>query len=153
MKSQSFKLFAMAFVLGLVTIFAAGSANAQEKLSFETSFDFHVGKDKLSAGTYELQMMSYGRYALRNKETKEARIVLFDIATKNTDSTVSERIVFNRYGETYFLNGIFDRRDADGKQIVASSYEKQVRKNGASRENQLAGEKMKPTKVSVNLSR
>jgi hypothetical protein len=152
MKSQSLKLFALAFVLGLVTIFATASANAQTKLSFETSFDFYVGKDKLAAGKYELQKMNYGKYLLRSVETKEARIVLFDSTTKNTDSLQPERIVFNRYGVTYFLNGIFDRRDADGKQIVASSYEKQVRK-GAANDDQLAGGKKKAEKVSVNLSK
>jgi hypothetical protein len=74
MKSQSLKLFAIAFVLGLVTIFAAGSASAQTRSSFETSFDFHVGKEKFAAGKYELQKMEYGKYLLRSVETKKMGI-------------------------------------------------------------------------------
>lgn len=154
MKSQSLKLFAIAFVLGLVAIFAsAGSASAQTLLSFETSFDFHVGKDKLSAGKYELQKMDYGKYLLRNVETRKARLVFFDIPEVNKDSSEPQRISFNRYGETYFLRSVFDRQDAEGKQLIESGYEKQLRKGAANRENQLAADRTKPEKVSVNLSK
>jgi hypothetical protein len=153
MKSQSLKLFAMAFVLGLATIFAAGSASAQTKSSFKTSFDFHVGKEKLSAGKYELQRLDAGKYWLRNLETKKSRIVYFEIAESAADSTAAQRVTFNRYGETYFLRSLFEEEKRDGKRIIESGYEKQVRKGAAGRENQLAGEKTKPEKVSVNLSK
>ncbi len=153
MKSQSLKLFAMALVLGLVTVFAAGSVNAQTRSSFETSFDFHVGKEKLSAGKYELQKMDYGKYLLRSVETKKARIVYFEISESNDASAAAQRVTFNRYGETYFLRSLFEDEISDGKQIIESGYEKQVRKGAAGRDNQLAGEKAKPEKVSVKLSK
>jgi len=154
MKSQSLKLFAIAFVLGLVTIFAsAGSASAQTKLAFETSFDFHVGKDKLSAGKYELQKMDFGKYLLRNVETRKARLVFFDIAEANKNSSEPQRVNFNRYGETYFLRTVFDRQDAEGKQLTESGYEKEVRQGAINKENQLAADRTKPEKVSVNLSK
>lgn len=153
MKSQSLKLFAMALVLGLTAIFAAGSVNAQTRSTFETSFDFHVGKEKLSAGKYELQKMDYGKYLLRSVETKKARIVYFEIAERNDASAAAQRVTFNRYGETYFLRSLFVDEKSDGKQILESGYEKQFRKGAAGRENQLAGEKAKPEKVSVNLAK
>ena len=152
MKSQSLKLFAIAFVLGLVTIFGAGSANAQTRSAFETSFDFHVGKDKLSAGKYELQKIEFGKYLLRSVETKKTRIVYFEIAERNTGDGAAQRISFNRYGDTYFLRSIFEEEKTDGKQIIESSYEKQVRKSAESRDNQLADKKGKPEKVSVNIN-
>jgi hypothetical protein len=153
MKSQSLKLFAIALVLGLVTIFAAGAVNAQTRLRFETPFEFHVGKDKLAAGKYELQKMDYGKYLLRSVETRQARIVIFEITESNNGSLAPERISFNRYGETYFLRSVFDRPEADGKQLIESKYEKQIRKGAADGENQLAGGEKKPEKVSVNLSK
>lgn len=152
MKSQSLKLFAIAFVLGLVTIFGAGSANAQTRSSFETSFDFHIGKDKLSAGKYELQRMDSGKYLLRSVETKKSRIVYFELSERNTDAAEPQRISFNRYGETYFLRSVFEEEKADGAQIVESSYERQIRRKSAgSRENQLADKKGNPEKVSISL--
>jgi len=154
MKSQSLKLFAVAFVLGLVTIFAAGQANAQSKTTFETPFDFHIGKDKLSAGKYELQKVSYDKYVLRSVETKKVRIVYFEIAESNNPSLEPQRVSFNRYGDIYFLRSVFEKQGADGKQIIESGFEKNVRlKGAANREKQLAGEKTKPEKVSVKLSK
>jgi len=153
MKSQSLKLFAMAFVLGLVSVFGAASASAQSKLYFETSFDFHLGKDKLAAGKYELVKMEYGKYLLKSVETKKARIVLFDISLSNNNESADHRMVFNRYGETYFLRGVFEKQGADGHQTVESKFEKQVRNGTADRENQLAGEKSKPEEVSVKMSK
>jgi hypothetical protein len=152
MKSQSLKLFAAALVLGLVSVFGAASANAQSRLAFETSFAFHVGKDRLPAGKYELQEMNYGKYLLRSAETKESRIIFFEGRIRSTENSENvERIIFNRYGEIYFLNAVFDRRGVDGREVMASGYEKQVRKGGASRDNQLAEKKAKPEKVSLNL--
>lgn len=154
MKSQSLKLFAIACVLGLATIFAsANSANAQTNLSFETPFDFNVGKDKLSAGKYELRKLNSGKYLLRNAETKVARLVVFDIAASNKASSKAERVIFNRYGKTYFLNGVFDKRGADGREISETNYEKQFRKGTLNREDKLADEKEKLTKVEVKLSK
>jgi hypothetical protein len=153
MKSQSLKLFAMAFVLGLTAIFA-GSASAQaSNLTFETSFDFHVGKERLAAGKYQLQKMDFSKYLLRNVETNKARIVVFEIQESNQNSGESLRVAFNRYGETYFLRSVFDQQDADGKQLLESGYEKQLRKGTANGENQLAGRRAKPEKVSVNLTK
>lgn len=153
MKTQSLKLFAMAFVLGLAAIFGAGSANAQTRSSFKTSFDFHVGKEKLPAGKYELQKMDYGKYLLRSVATKKSRIVQFELPESNDPSAAAQRVAFNRYGETYFLRSIFENEKADGKQLIESNYEKEIRKGAAGRENQLAGEKTKPAKVSVNMSK
>jgi len=154
MKSQSLKLFAMAFVLGLVTIFAAASASAQSKLYFETQFDFQIGKDKLSAGRYELVRMDYGKYLLKSAATEKARIVVFDVSLANKDKSADQRIVFNRYGETYFLRGMFEKQGAEGRELFESKYEKQIRRGDSTgRENQLAGEKTKPEQISVKISK
>ena len=153
MKSHSLKLFAMAFVLGLVSIFAVASASAQTKLSFEAPFEFHVGKDKLAAGKYALTRIEYGKYMLKNIETEKSRIVIFDSSLINKEEAADQRVVFNRYGETYFLRGLFEKQGAEGRELLESKYEKQVRRGLAGSENQLAGEKMKPAQVSVKLAK
>ena len=153
MKSQSLKLFAMAFVLVLDAVFSSVSANAQSKLNFEAPFDFHIGSEKLSAGKYELIRMDYAKYQLRSVETRESRLVLFDVALSNKDEDAAERVVFNRYGETYFLRGLFNKAGAEGQQIFESKYEKQIRKGAGERPNQLAAEKAKPEQVSVKATK
>lgn len=152
MRSQSFKLSAIGFVLGLVAIFGAGSAAAQTKLTFETSFDFQVGREKLSAGKYELVKMSYGKYLLKNAATKQAQIVVFDLSSRNSESEPAQRIIFNRYSETYFLRAVFEKRGVDGQQSIESKYENRVRKGLTTRESQLAGDRPQPQKVTVPLA-
>ena len=153
MKSQSLKLFAMAFVLGLTAVFSSVSANAQSKLNFEAPFDFHVGSEKLSAGKYELIKLDYAKYQLKSVETQKSRLVLFDVALSNKDENADERVVFNRYGETYFLRGLFAGVGAPGQQTFESKYEKRIRKGAGEVQNQLAGEKAKPEQVSVKATR
>ena len=153
MKSQSLKLFAMTLVLGLVAIFGAASASAQSKMTFETQFDFQIGKDNLQAGKYELFKLEFGKYLLKNVATQKGRLVLFDVSLTNKDEAADQRIVFHRYGETYFLRGIFEKQGAEGRELFESKYEKQFRSGAAGRENQLAGDKSKPEQVSVKLAK
>lgn len=154
MKSQSLNLFAIAFVFGLVTIFAsAPAANAQSKLSFEFPFEFHVGKEKLAAGKYEMVKIKYGRYLLRNAATKSSSLVIFENSTGDINKSETETVVFNRYGDTYFLSSLYDRRGDVGKAMLESKYEKQIRAETRENENQLAGKRKKPEQVSVNVTR
>lgn len=154
MKSQSLKLFAAAFVLGLVTIFAsADSAYAQDILTFETPFDFHVGKDKLSAGKYEIKRLSHGRYLLRSAAgSKNSMLIVANFQFARTDDEKTEQVVFNRYGETYFLRQISDRRDT-ATELTESGYESKIRKSSRKNEEKLARKDKKPEQISVNLNR
>jgi hypothetical protein len=147
MKSQALKLFAIAFVLGLITIFAlAGSASAQDKSSFETSFDFQVGKEKFAAGKYDVTTLGYGRYLLKNAETQDKILVASQILAGD-DSTKQEKLVFNRYGESYFLRQIFVRRGSAGIELAESGVEKNIRKGNRENEIQLAKKQNKPESV------
>ena len=153
MKSQSLKLFAAAFVLGLVTIFASAvSAQTQTAMSFETSFDFQVGKEKMSAGKYQIKRIQYGRYLLKNTETKDSALVQADFQVNRKDKGNAEQIIFYRYGEIYFLRQIADRRDI-ANELVESSYEARVRQNSKENEEKIARKDKKPDQISVTLNR
>lgn len=153
MKSQSLKLFAAAFILGLVTIFASAvSASAQTVMSFETSFDFQVGKERLAAGKYQVKKLDYGTYLLKNTATKDSIIVKTDFQSDRNDGINNEHLSFNRYGETYFLRQIADRRGVK-QELAESKYEASVRKNRVESEEKLARKDKKPQQISVNLNR
>ncbi len=144
----------MAFVLGFAAIFAgAVSANAQKVLTFKMPFDFYVGKNKLSAGNYELQKIGVSNYLLRNSKARKSIIFDLKIPTGKKGAADSESLVFNRYGDAYFLNSIFDVRGDFGRQLFESGYEKQVRRETAKRENKFSVEKENPEKFIVKLSK
>jgi hypothetical protein len=154
MKSQSLKLFATAFVLGLALVFAsAKSANAQDKISFDIPFEFHVGNKKLAAGKYEFTKIGEKSFSLRNAETGDSRIVVFPAMTGKKGVASGESIVFNRYDKTYFLNSLFEMRGNVGRQILETGYEKKIRRGASENEMQLADKKKKPEQVSVNSNR
>jgi hypothetical protein len=154
MKSQSLKLFAAAFVLGLGLVFAsATSANAQDKISFDIPFEFHVGSKKLAAGKYEFTKIGEKSFSLRNAETGDSRIVVFPAMTGKKGAASGESIVFNRYDKTYFLSSLFDVRANFGRQILETGYEKKIRRGMTVNENQLADKKKTPEQVSVNSNR
>lgn len=152
MKSQSLKLFAAAFVFALVTIFAAGNVSAQENLSFKTSFDFHVGKDKMNSGEYRLQYLGENRYWLRNAETNKAVMVYFASAEGVQNLAGFGKLAFNRYGETYFLSRIASSDEKFSRAVAVSKYEKEIRQKSEG-EDKLAEKQAKPAQVSVNLSK
>ena len=154
MKSQSFRLFAAAFVLGLSLVFAsAASVKAQDKISFDIPFEFHIGKDKLAAGRYQFTKIGEKSFSLRNAETGNSRIVVFTAPTGKKGEVSAESIVFNRYGKTYFLNSLYDLRGNLGRQILETGYEKKIRRGTSENDSQLAEKKKMPEQVSVNSNR
>ena len=154
MKTQSFKLFAAALVLGLAVVFgSAASASAQAKMNFEVPFAFHVGKDKLAAGKYEMIRVSEGGFWLRNVDENTSSLVRFNLQTAGLDRADSVKLVFNRYGETYFLRNFFDRAGDIGRGLTESKLEKRIREGGRENQEQLADKKKKPEQVSIYLNR
>lgn len=154
MKTQSFKLFAIALVLGLAAIFGtASTASAQRKHRFEVPFAFHVGQEKLAAGKYEMLKIDTNRYWLRNVENKTSSFVNFQLSTVETSETDVDKLIFNRYGETYFLRAVNAEAGSRGRQLIESKLEKQIRRGQRENENRLADKKKKPEQVSVQLSK
>lgn len=148
MKMQSLKLLAAAFVLGIFTVLAsANTASAQEVLSFKVPFEFSVGGKKMEAGNYDLKKMSHSRFVLRNAETKESMIIVSDGDTANGGAATGETLVFNRYGNAYFLRRIYANRNQPGREIYESKKERLVRKG--ENETQLAKNQANPEQVSV----
>lgn len=128
MKKQSFKIFALALTLGLLTVLeTAVSAKAQDVLRLDIPFEFHVGAEKYAAGKYEVKKLSRSVFLLRNSDDGKGSLILTDADAKQNKDVKSESVVFNRYGETYFLREIFAHR-AYGREIGESKLEKKIRR-------------------------
>ncbi len=147
MKSQLLKLYAVALIIGIV---AVGSAFAQQTLQFNVPFDFQIGKEKLDAGKYEMLVLSNSRYLLKSVETNEKVLISSNIQVGNERSVKSEKLVFNRYGDTYFLRQIFARPATVGTEITETKAERNVRNNFEEENLKIADNKSKPEKVSIN---
>jgi hypothetical protein len=146
MKIQSFKLFVATLVIGIISV---GSVFAQNSVNFEIPFDFQIGNSKMESGKYQIRKMGGKKFLLKNTDNKTSMFVIADTRVGIERDIKIENIVFNRYGDTYFLREIYTRRGNPGREIGESKAEKRVRGNHSKDKLRLAQNKLKPEQVSI----
>jgi hypothetical protein len=112
----------------LAGFFTAGSLQAQSyEVRAKIPFDFSVGSKQLPSGSYEL--FSEGRdqnlLEIRNRDQKVSILTLTE-ETGNSPAYVSE-LIFNKYGDRYFLSEIRCTSIGMDLEVPPSKQEKQVR--------------------------
>jgi hypothetical protein len=112
-----------------LTIYPA-KAHAQivGDLEVNIPFQFHAGDAKLPPGKYVIHMLDESD--LRFMEISSAdrsTSVLFQVegAAANSAPARSE-LIFNKYGENYFLAKLFDEGNPSGSEVPKSRYEKRI---------------------------
>ncbi len=141
MKNQIFKSTA---ILGLFFMLAIASANAQTPSRIEVNipFDFSVEKVTLKAGSYSIKRTSATTFSIRSANGKTV-LVNAPLTIGSRDSKAGERLVFNQYGDQYFLSQVWMTVDT-GRQLFTQSPEKKV-----AREYLLANNNAKPKRVEI----
>jgi hypothetical protein len=90
-------------------------------------FDFTVGQTQLSAGTYEISKVAHAA-GIEIRNTKAGQSVLSVVRSEHSRKNDSRtRLVFNRYGDTYFLSQVSRGLGAGVMQLPTSKLEKEVR--------------------------
>lgn len=120
--------------LFIVLVFAAmmypGQAHAQIVGSLEADipFQFHAGDAKLPAGKYVIRMLDDSDLTIMEISKSDGSVAaLFQIHSAQANSTPRKtELIFNKYGNKYFLNELFDEGEPDGSQVVKSNYEKRA---------------------------
>ena len=142
MKNQIIKTTA---ILGLFFMLAIASVNAQTPSRIEVNipFDFSAGKATLKAGTYSIRRTSGNVLAIRSADGKITAMIDAPLSLSSRDSKAGERLVFNQYGDQYFLSQIWMTVDT-GRQLFTQSSEKKV-----AREYLLANSNAKPKRVEI----
>ncbi len=106
MRNQVQKIVA---ILGVFLGLAAAGVQAQTPSRVEVNipFGFSAGKTTLRAGVYSIDRMSGNLLRLRTTDGKSAVILNVPVTHSSTDSAAGERLVFNKYGDQYFLSQIW----------------------------------------------
>ena len=135
--------------LGLATFvafiaLAVGSVQAQTGYRIQTNipFDFTAGETSLRAGSYSVEMISDNALLFRSIAGKKGVLLL----TRATEpgGTEQARIIFNRYGDRYFLSQVCVSGGDVGRELHPSGAERRLAK-----ELTLAKGNAKPQKVQV----
>jgi len=124
------------FLLLLLPVFAltifAGKASAQidGDLDADIPFQFHVGTRELPAGKYRVHVLDEANLRVMQITSVDGSTsALFQVEDSDAKSAPAQsELIFNKYGDNYFLSRLYDEGNPSGSQLVESRYEKQLSK-------------------------
>jgi hypothetical protein len=117
-------------LLVLAGFCTAGIAKAQDhEVRAKVPFDFTVARMHLPSGSYVFIKQSNGTVLIRNADQ---RIVLLTLTSPaDSDPGYSSRLVFHKYGDSYFLREILCPSIAVNADFPKSKQEKQLQEHMA----------------------
>ena len=100
--------------------------SAQTIARVTVPFDFTVGQTQMSAGTYEINPLARDAIVIRDtKAAKSALSMVRSERSRNSDS--GTKLVFNRYGDKYFLSQVSRGFGGGVMRLPTSKLEREVR--------------------------
>ena len=113
-------------VLGVAVLMAATSASAQVWIEADIPFDFTAGKTLMPAGEYRLEHDRInGLLFIRSKDRPVPAFVSTFVAQAG-DTMETSQVVFNRYGDSYFLSQVWSPGSSTGRVIKRSHTEREM---------------------------
>lgn len=112
------------FIFALFAFIGAGSLYAQDLVQVTIPFDFHVGKTAMPAGTYNIGPCAQNVMLVRHCTSGVAAM---QIANPSGDQAQEHgSLIFNKYGEKYFLNEVKGLPISGDLKLTVSAFEKKV---------------------------
>lgn len=124
MKKQAASVFAalsLLLALGIATVSAQSSA----KIIAKIPFNFSAQNTNLEAGDYTVQPALSHVILLRGPD---GGMFVQTIGVDSTSTQGETKLVFNRYGDKYFLSQVWTAGDTRGRQLLKSRAERELAK-------------------------
>jgi hypothetical protein len=100
------------------------AAQAQNGVIANIPFEFSVNNQRLTAGTYFLELTSSHLMRLRNTRTRKGQFLM--VLPEHTKATPSQgRLIFNRYGSNLYLSQVWISGSNEYSKCVQSRSERQ----------------------------
>ena len=124
---QLLSLF-VALVLALTVSASKAKAQVTGDLEANIPFQFHVGNTKLPAGEYRIHPLDDSDLTVMEISSADGSIsALFEVQSTDAKSgPAKSELIFNKYGDRYFLAKLFDEGDPSGSELAKSRYEKRI---------------------------
>jgi hypothetical protein len=122
----------LALFVGLVFALTVhpGKAHAQVIGEIEANipFQFHAGDTKLPPGRYVIHPLDNSDLTIMEITSADGSTsALFEVGDAVANSAPAKtELIFNKYGDRYFLAKMFDEGVPDGSNVVESRYEKRI---------------------------
>ena len=124
---QLLSLF-IALVFALMIYPARAHAQIVGELEVNIPFQFHAGDAKLPPGKYVIRMLDDSDLKVMEISSADGSTsALFYVhPTEASSAPAKSELIFNKYGNRYFLAKVFDEGNPSGSQVAESRYEKRV---------------------------
>lgn len=117
MNRQRYFLNKLLLGVFLLVMVSAGCAQSGSQIvNVKIPFNFNIGAQRFLAGQYDLKPLLQHTIMLRNQNGRGlTNINSISVESRETPSTTT--LIFNRYGEHYFLSQIWVAGDTVGREI------------------------------------
>jgi hypothetical protein len=123
-------LLSLFVALAFALMIHPSKAQAQVIGDLEVSipFQFHAGNAKLPAGHYRIRPLDDSDLTVMEISNMDGSVsALFEVRDAKADSTpAKDELVFNKYGNRYFLAKLYQDGSDTGSEVIESRYEKTV---------------------------
>jgi hypothetical protein len=131
------KILNAVLALTILTVGAVATASAQlpgTRMSAQIPFAFNVGEQTLPAGTYQVRRIGDNPYTLyiQNVDDRREVVIFITDLVDERDSILHNELVFNRYGDVYFLAKITSRYEGIARELQRSKQERRMKRDLAS---------------------
>jgi len=116
-------------VVGAFLAVTAGYAQSSTTLVGKIPFEFRVGASVLPAGDYQLIPSAASRTLLIRCQDNNAAVIALPNTAESVQAPKDSKLVFNRYGSTYFLSQVWHAGNTRGYQLPKSKTEREMAKN------------------------
>ena len=115
--------------LGLLALLTAASALGQQRLRYDIPFEFHFLDMVMPAGQYDVNLAANDIRNLLSVEChacrSRAHTLTYGIGG-GANAPEEGRLVFNKYGETYFLSEVWTPGNTQGGGLSKSRTERET---------------------------
>jgi hypothetical protein len=117
----------MAGVMALTIFATTRVAQAQQSMAVNVPFDFVAGNKTLPAGEYTVKISTptHSLILVSRKDSTASAFINTNAAVSSTPQAES-KLIFNRYGDRYFLSQVWQQGYAQGRQLLKSPREKEL---------------------------
>ncbi len=112
--------------LSLFAVLMVPATQAQSIiLKADIPFDFVVGNKRLPSGEYHVKPINQVATLIQSKDARSSAMVL-TTAVQTMKISDAGKLVFNRYGDQYFLSRIWAPASDTGRELRKSRLEREV---------------------------
>jgi hypothetical protein len=134
MKKQIFSVVVTGCLLALMIAAPARAQMPGTTMRVTIPFDFIVRGKTLPAGNYEIKRVgdSPAGLIVQNVNEKREHLIFETESLETRNIPDRSEIVFNRYGDSYFLSEVLTAGEELGREVTPSRAERQLRREMAS---------------------